>query len=196
MQVWNVLHAARWKCRTQTTAKKRDIWAPSHNFVGLYLRHWGTFWQSEKNRLSSNTSSKCRRQYGELRPNIGWDLLASFRQPCKFQRVSRLGSVTLRQSSSGRQPNFAALNRGRHLRSAGRPSRWALAHILVVSIRHQVKSIIWKPRSRTLKIHIWHWNFASVTCATRMTCNANGKPRGPVEVTFVFHSFSSSRMGI
>ena len=35
-------------------------------------------------------------------------------------------------SSSGRQPNFAALNRGRHLCSAGRPSRWALAHILVL----------------------------------------------------------------
>jgi len=32
-------------------------------------------------------------------------------------------------SSSGPQPNFAALNRGRHLCSAGRPSRWALAHI-------------------------------------------------------------------
>jgi len=31
--------------------------------------------------------------------------------------------------SSGRQPNFAALNRGRHLCSAGRPSRWALPHI-------------------------------------------------------------------
>jgi len=27
------------------------------------------------------------------------------------------------------QPNFAALNTGRHLYSAGRPSRWALAHI-------------------------------------------------------------------
>jgi len=31
----------------------------------------------------------------------------------------------------GCQPNFAALNRGRHRYSAGRPSRWALAHILV-----------------------------------------------------------------
>jgi len=29
------------------------------------------------------------------------------------------------------QPNFAALNRGRHLYSAGRPSRWALARIPV-----------------------------------------------------------------
>jgi len=31
--------------------------------------------------------------------------------------------------SSGHQQNFAALNRGRHLCSAGRPSHWALAHI-------------------------------------------------------------------
>jgi len=52
--------------------------------------------------------------------------------PCKFQRVSRLGSVTARHSSIERQPNFAALNRGRHLYSTARPSRWALVHILVV----------------------------------------------------------------
>jgi len=29
MQVWNVLHVARWKYRTQ----KIDIWAPSHNYI-------------------------------------------------------------------------------------------------------------------------------------------------------------------
>jgi len=68
-------------------------------------------------------------QYGELRPTSGWDLLVSLRHPCKCQRVSRLDSVTARHSSSGRQPNLAALNRGRHIYSAGRPSRWALAHI-------------------------------------------------------------------
>jgi len=45
--------------------------------------------------------------------------------------LSYFGSVTARHSSSGRQPNFAALNRGCYLYSAGRPSRWALAHILV-----------------------------------------------------------------
>jgi len=63
-------------------------------------------------------------QYGELRPTSAWDRSL-------FQWLSRIGSVTARQWSSGRQPNFAALNRGRHLCSAGRPSRWALAHILV-----------------------------------------------------------------
>jgi len=33
-------------------------------------------------------------QYGELWPTGGWDLLASFGHPSKFQLVSRLGSVT------------------------------------------------------------------------------------------------------
>jgi len=55
----------------------------------------------------------------------------SLGHPSKFQRVSRLGSVTAQDSSSGCQPNFAALNRGRHIYSAERPSHWALAHILV-----------------------------------------------------------------
>jgi len=51
--------------------------------------------------------------------------------PANFNgfRLSRLRSVTARHSSIGRQRNFAALGRGRHLYSAGRPSPWALAHI-------------------------------------------------------------------
>jgi len=44
---------------------------------------------------------------------------------------SYIGSVTAQHSCNGRQPNFAALSRGRHLYWAGRPSSWALAHILV-----------------------------------------------------------------
>jgi len=73
-------------------------------------------------------------QYGELRPTSGWDRFTSLGHPSKFQRVSRPGSVTVRHSSSGRQPNFAAFNRERHLYSAGRPSCWALAHILVLTV--------------------------------------------------------------
>jgi len=63
-------------------------------------------------------------------------MLAYLWHPVQFQRLSRLGSVTARHSSSGRQPNFAVLNRGRHLYSAGWPSRWALAHILVWTLLH------------------------------------------------------------
>jgi len=39
MQVCTVLHAARWKYRTQKLRKKIAICAPSHNFVGPYLRN-------------------------------------------------------------------------------------------------------------------------------------------------------------
>ena len=46
--------------------------------------------------------------------------------------LSYIGRVTARHLNSGRKPNFVALSTGHHLYSAGRPSRWALAHILVV----------------------------------------------------------------
>ena len=81
-------------------------------------------------------------QYGELRPISGQDQLTSLGHPCKFQLVSHLCSITARQSSSGRQSNFVALNRGRHLYSAGWPSRWALAHILVALVELQT---VWRP---------------------------------------------------
>jgi len=55
MHVWNVLHAARWKYRTQKIA----ILAPSDNFVGLYLLSWGMYRQLEKNLLNIDTSSTC-----------------------------------------------------------------------------------------------------------------------------------------
>ena len=51
---------------------------------------------------------------------------------------SYTATVTAWHYRSRRQPNFAALNRGRHLYSAGRPSGWALAHILVFNVIFQV----------------------------------------------------------
>jgi len=112
--------------------QKIAILAPSDNgqhcrAVSTQLRHVSTI---GKKLLNIDTSSTCP---GELRPANGWDPLASFGQPCKFQRLSHVGSVTAWHSSSGRHPNFVALNRGRYLYLAGRPSRWALAHILVYS---------------------------------------------------------------
>jgi len=54
--------------------------------------------------------------------------------PTKFQLVSRLVSVIARHVvvGAGHQSNFAALNRGRHLCSAGRPSRWHWPTFLVL----------------------------------------------------------------
>jgi len=46
--------------------------------------------------------------------------LTSLGHPSKFQRVSRLCSVTARHSASGRQPNSAALKRGaNYIRQGG-----------------------------------------------------------------------------
>jgi len=111
---------------------KIAIWAPLHNSVGLYLRNKGTYQQSEKNLLSSNMSSRCPHNmvnFGLLAAEIGlpvWGTPANFNG---FRVLTALlhGS----QVYSERPPNFAALNRGHHLYSAGRPSCWALAHILV-----------------------------------------------------------------
>jgi len=94
--------------------------------ISLQLRHISTIGKKiVKQQCLLHMSS----QYGELRSTNGGDLFGSLGHTSKFHRVLRLGSVTAWRSSSGRQPNFTALNRGCHLYSAGRPSRWALAHI-------------------------------------------------------------------
>jgi len=98
-----VLHAARWKCRTQKSPK---------------ICHLGTIAQ-----LCRAISSQ---QFGSLG------------HPIKFQWVSHCGSITARHSGSGHQPNFAALNRGRHLYLAGWPSCSASAPILVLFISYML----------------------------------------------------------
>ena len=94
----NVLHAARWKYRTQKRhfgTIAQICWA-----ISSELRHLSTI---GKNLLDIDTSSTCP----DNTVNFGLltaEICVSFRHPCKFQRVSRLGSVTARHSSSGRQP--------------------------------------------------------------------------------------------
>jgi len=123
-----VLLAARCKYGTQKKSPKIAIWAPSHNFVRLYLRNYGTYRQSEKNLLSSNISSTCPHNMVNLGPLAAEIVSLVWGTPANFNGFCILAA---RHSSSGRQPNFAALNRGRHLYSGGRPSGWAFAHILV-----------------------------------------------------------------
>jgi len=49
--------------------------------------------------------------------------------------------AALLHGSSGRQPNFAALNRGRYWYSAGQPSRWASATFYFFLVHGQVTII-------------------------------------------------------
>ena len=90
--------------------------------ISSQLRHISTF---GKKFLSSNISSTCP-YFGFLAAEIVslvWDTpatgFASWQHYC----------TALQYCASVKLSNFAALNRRRHLYSAGRPSRWALVHI-------------------------------------------------------------------
>jgi len=125
-----VLHADHWKCRTQKLPKIAKNSPSGHHLMPL-----SGFVIATKARID-NRRKPVKQPY----------LLHMFLQLVKFgplaseihsrvwgtQQIStvfRLGSVTAQHSSSGRQPNFAALSRGRHLYLAGQLSHWALAHI-------------------------------------------------------------------
>jgi len=75
------------------------------------LRHVSTI---GKNLLSSNISSTCPHNTANFGP-LAAQIYPVVWAPAQISMGLRLGSVTSRHSSSGRQPNFAALNRGRHL---------------------------------------------------------------------------------
>jgi len=66
-------------------------------------------------------------QYGELGPLAAEIVSLIWGTPANFNGFRVLAALL--HVLYGRQANFAALNRGRHLYSAWRPSRWALAHI-------------------------------------------------------------------
>jgi len=81
MQVWNVLHAAHWKYRTQ----KIGTIAQLYQAVSLQLRHVSAI---RKNFLNSNTSSTCPHDmvnFGPLTAEIGlvvWGTPAHFKGFC------------------------------------------------------------------------------------------------------------------
>jgi len=92
--------------------------------------------QLEKKLVKQQYVVQMSQQYGELRPTSSWDRFVTLGHPTKFQ----LRYCTA--CSSGRQPNFVALNRGRHLCLAGWPSCWAWAHIpscFIFSVHGQTK---------------------------------------------------------
>jgi len=87
--------------------------------------------QSEKNLLSTNTSSTCPDNMVNFGP-LTADTVREFGAPLQISTGFASWQRYCTASSSGRQPNFAGLNRGHNLCLAGRPSGWALAHILVI----------------------------------------------------------------
>jgi len=100
------------------------------NLSGYMLATKAHIDNRKKYLLSSNISSRCSRNMANLGPPaaeidpVVWGTPANFNG---FRVLAALlhGSLVVGVSQT------AALNRRRHLYSAGRPSRWTLAHILV-----------------------------------------------------------------
>ena len=114
--------AARGSLQIQDPKKspKIAIWAPWHNFVGLYLGNQGTYRQSEKKFLSSNISCTCPHNmvnFGLLAAEI---LSLVWGTPGDFNGFRVLAALLHGNLVAG-VSQTAAFNRGRHLYSAGRP---------------------------------------------------------------------------
>ena len=74
MQVWNMLHAARWKCRTQEIAKNSPSGHHRVTFSGYIFATKAHIDNRKKNLLSSNISSTCSDNmvnFGEPTAEIG-----------------------------------------------------------------------------------------------------------------------------
>ena len=104
VRIWN----AGLKCAARSSLQLQDakkspkiaIWAPSHNFVGLYLRNYGTYRQSEKNLLSSNISSRRPHNmvnFGPLAAEIRWRVWGT---PANFNGFRVLASLLQRRRST------------------------------------------------------------------------------------------------
>ena len=80
MQVWNVLHAALWKCRMQKSCQK----SPSghHRTILLgYIYATKAHFDIRKKLVKQQCVLQISLQYGELRPTSGWDRSSSLGHP-------------------------------------------------------------------------------------------------------------------
>jgi len=114
-----VLHAARWKYRTQKLCKNRHLRTIAQlcRAISSQIRHISTVGKNVKQQYLPTYPCNMV-NFGPLAAEIislVWGTTANF-------NGFRVLAALLHSQS-------AALNRGRHLYSVGRPSRWASAHI-------------------------------------------------------------------
>jgi len=93
MQLWNVLHAARWKYRTQKSRQKSPSGHHRTTLSGCSFATKARVDNWEKNLLSSNMFSRCPHSmvnFGPLRDEIGlpvWGTPANFNE---FRNLAEL----------------------------------------------------------------------------------------------------------
>jgi len=128
-----VLLAARCKYRTQKSRQKSPYGHHRTTSMGYIFATKARVDNRKKNLLSSSISSRCPHNmvnFGLLAAEI---LTLVWGTPANFNGF-RILAVLLHGTLVVGVSQTAAFNRGRHLYSAGRPSGWALAHILFVNV--------------------------------------------------------------
>ena len=120
-------------CWSAADRKRRDVTVTSlRRRVAVDRASVGVAASSSRMRAGHTASSNCSH-----RPTTGAQSQLTLTAPCQLEIIfihHTTVAALLHGIYSGRQPNFAALNRGRHLCSTGQPSRWAMAHILVITL--------------------------------------------------------------
>ena len=116
-------------------AKNRHLGTIAQLRRAIFSQLWHISTIGKKNLLSSNISSTCPHNMVNFGPlaaeivSLVWGTPGNFNGFRVLAALGLLHGILVVGVSQ-----TAALNRGRHLYSAKRPSRWALAHILVLSV--------------------------------------------------------------
>ena len=125
MHVWNASGSLKIQ-----DAKKSPFWNHRTTLSGYIFGAKACIDNRKKNLLNSNTFSTCLHNmvnFGLQTAEIRWRVWGTPANCNGFRDLAALLHGTLVVGVS----QTASLNRGRHLYSAWRPSRWALVHILV-----------------------------------------------------------------
>ena len=123
-----MLHAARCKCRTQKSRQKSPSGHHRTTLSGYIFATKACINNRKKNLLSSNISCTGPHNMVNFGP-LAAEIVSLIRgTPGNFNGFRVLEALLYGTLVVG-VSQTVALNRGRHLYSAGRPSRWAFAHI-------------------------------------------------------------------
>jgi len=119
---------ARCKCRTQKSPQKSPSGHHPTTLSGYIFATKACIDNRKKNLLSSNISSTCPHNMVKFGPLAAEIVSLVSGNPGYFNGFRVLAALLHGTLVVG-VSQTAAFYRGRHLYSAGRPSRWALAHI-------------------------------------------------------------------
>jgi len=147
MQVWNVLHAARWKCRTQNIAKNSSSGHHRTTLSGYIFAIKARVDNRKKNLQHLFHMSA---QYGELRLTSGWHPLVCLGHPANlngFRILAALLHSTLGVGVSQTLPLWAEsatyIRQGGH--RVGHCPHSSCLYFYVISISYLSIFFLWPP---------------------------------------------------